>query len=114
MIEYETYQAGENDDVLVIEVGGRLDTMSSDYLLDCVRAHTDRGSRKIVLDCTNLDYVSSMGLAALIRANSKMKEVGGSVALVQVPGLVADVVRIAHLDRLLNIYPTVEAAIETR
>ena len=41
-----------------------------------------------------------------------MKEVGGSVALVQVPGLVADVVRIAHLDRLLNIFPTVEAALK--
>lgn len=111
MIEYETYQAGENDEVLVIEVGGRLDTMSSDYLLNCVKGHTDRGARKIVLDCTNLDYVSSMGLATLIRANSRMKEVGGSVALVQVPGLVADVVRIAHLDRLLNIYPTVDEAI---
>jgi anti-sigma B factor antagonist len=113
MIEYETYQPGDNDEVLVIEVGGRLDTMSSEYLVDCVKTHTDRGARKIVLDCTNLDYVSSLGLAALIRSNSKMKEVGGSVALVQVPGLVADVVRIAHLDRLLNIYPTVEAALES-
>jgi anti-sigma B factor antagonist len=110
MIDYQTYKAGENDEVLVIEVGGRLDTMSSDYLLDCVKAQTERGARKIVLDCSNLDYVSSMGLAALIRANSRMKELGGSVALVQVPGLVADVVRIAHLDKLFNIYSTVEEA----
>ena len=34
----------------------------------------------------------------------------GSVAMVQVPGLVADVVRITHLDKLLNIYSTVEEA----
>ncbi len=110
MIDYQTYKTGENDEVLVIEVGGRLDTMSSDYLVDCVKGHTERGARKIVLDCSDLDYVSSMGLAGLIRANSTMKKLGGSVALVQVPGLVADVVRISHLDRLLNIYPTVEEA----
>ena len=52
MIEYETYQPGDDDEVLVIEVGGRLDTMSSEYLVDCVKTHTDRGARKIVLDCT--------------------------------------------------------------
>lgn len=110
MINYGSYTTGENDEVLVMEVDGRLDSVSADFLVDCVEGHIKRGVRKIVLDCSNLEYVSSMGLAALIRANSKMKGQGGLVALVQVPGLVADVVRITHLDKLLNIYSSVEEA----
>ena len=110
MIDYQTYTTGENDEVLVMEVDGRLDSVAADFLVDCVEGQIEHGVRKIVLDCSNLDYVSSMGLAALIRANSKMKGQGGTVSLVQVPGLVADVVRITHLDKLLNIYSTVEEA----
>ena len=113
MIGYETYTIGERDQILVMEVEGRLDTEASQYLLDCVQAQIDRGMHDIILDCSNLEYISSMGLGTLVRANSRLRALSGSVALVQVPGLVADVIGIARLDKLLHIFSTVEEAADS-
>jgi anti-anti-sigma regulatory factor len=41
-----------------------------------------------------------------------MKKLGGDVRLVGVSGLVADVVRVVKLDKILQIYDTVEEAVE--
>lgn len=113
MIEYATYRTGSNNDILVLEITGRLDSASSQFLLDCIQGHIDDGLHKFILDCTNLAYISSFGLGALVRTNSNLKGREGSVALVGVQGLIADVLRIAHLDRLFHLFPTVDDAAQS-
>ena len=51
-----------------------------------------------------------MGLAVLVRANSRLKPLGGKIALAGVKGVAADALRIVHFDRLFNMYPTVDEA----
>lgn len=112
MIDYETYQAGANEDILVLELTGRLDSNTSDFLVDCLTGQIHGGVKKIVLDCADLEHVTSIGLGALVRIHSRLKGEGGEVKLVSVPSLISDILRIVHFDRLFNIYPTVEAACE--
>ncbi len=110
MIDYETYTTGDDDDILVMELAGRLDEHTSDFLVDCLSRHLAKGLTKIILDCSNLEQVSSFGLSALVRVHTRLKRSGGEVKLAEVSGTIADVLRIVHFDRLFNIYPTVEAA----
>ena len=113
MIDYETYRAGTNNNVLVIVVSGRLDNDGSKFFFDCVESHIEDGNINIVLDCDSVDYISSMGLGTLVRAHSRMQKRGGNVRLARVHSVVADALSVVGLDRLLHMYPSVEAACES-
>jgi len=113
MIEFSGYKyegASGSDDVLVLEVMGRIDSDASNFLLDCIQGYIDNGENKFVLDCSDLAYISSMGLATLVRANSRLKSRGGRIALAGVKGVAADALRLVGFHRLFNIYPSVDEA----
>lgn len=110
MIDYATYHSGSDDGVLVLELTGRLDDHTADFLVDCLAGHIRAGTTRIVLDCSDLQHVTSIGLGALVRIHSRLKSDGGEVKLASVPGAVSDVLRIVHFDRIFNIYPTVREA----
>ncbi|MEM9588880.1 MAG: STAS domain-containing protein [Planctomycetota bacterium] len=110
MIEYTSLPLDGVENGIVLELTGKLDAASSEYLLDCVQGFIDRGERKVVLDCFDLDSISSVGLGTLVRANSRLKSHGGTIALVGVQGLVADVLRVVHFDRLFGLYPDLDEA----
>lgn len=112
MINYESYIAGPREDVLVLELTGRLDEHSADFLLQTLRGWVDRGVTKMVLDCRDLEHVSSFGLATLVRLHTRLRKAGGQVNLAGVSGLVAEVLRIVHFEKLFHLYPSVEQACE--
>ena len=111
MIDYTTYRAESEDSVLVIEVTGKLDTDTSEYLMACVQGEIEDGARAIVLDCSRLDYISSLGLGTLVRASLRVRKEAGSVVLAGVQRMVAEVVRLAQLGRMLHMYGNVDEAV---
>ncbi|MEM6690168.1 MAG: STAS domain-containing protein [Planctomycetota bacterium] len=110
MINYTTYNHAEFPDVLVVEAGGKLDSHSSQFLLDCIQGIVEHGNKKVLLDCEDLDLINSMGLATLVRANSRLKKLGGSLAIANAHGVVADVLKVVHFDRLFGLYSSVDEA----
>jgi anti-anti-sigma factor len=52
-----------------------------------------------------------MGLGMLVRVNSRMKKLGGDVKLAAVHGTVAQILGVVGLNRLFQIYSTVDEAI---
>ncbi len=110
MIEYTTYPLEDDESILVLELEGRLDGNTSEFLLDAVQGMVEEGTQHIILDCNDLEYISSVGLASLVRANSRLKKKSGTVALANVPGAIAEVLRVVHFDRMFNMYESVIAA----
>jgi anti-sigma B factor antagonist len=101
------------DGIVVVQLGGRLDEASCEYFFQCMQALIDEGHRKIIVDASDLGYVSSIGLGMLIRGQSRLRRHGGELHLAELQGAVADVLRVTHLDRLFDIHATTEAAIES-
>ena len=110
MINYSGYKIESPVEAFVIDVTGRLDTATSEYLLDCVQGYIDQGERKLILNCAELEYISSMGIATLVRANSRLKNKQGRVVIVGLTGIVADAIRLVRLDRLIGLFGTVDEA----
>ncbi len=113
MVHYASYKLEGADDTRVLQVKGKLDSSTSGPLSECIDGHIDKGSHKIILDCSELDAIASEGLATLVRANSRLKKLGGKFALAGVKGTVADVLRIVHFDRLFKLSATVDEAAES-
>lgn len=101
------------DGIVVIELGGRLDESSCEYFFECMQTLIEEGHRRIVVDASDLGYVSSIGLGMLIRGQSRIRTRGGELHLAALQGAVFDVLRVTHLDRLFDIHTTVEEAVES-
>ncbi len=106
---YET--VGQNKDIMAVVLSGDLDEDNCEYVLDCVKDEILEGRRKLILDCADLEFISSMGLGMLVRVSARMKKLGGDVKLAAVQNAVAQVLTVVGLSRIFQIYPTVSEAI---
>jgi anti-anti-sigma factor len=111
MFDFEYRKAGKTGDILAVVPTGMLDESNCEYLLDCVKEEVLEGRKKLIVDCGQLEYISSMGLGMLVRVNSRMKKLGGDVKLAAVQGTVAQILNVVGLHRLFQIYPTVDDAV---
>jgi len=111
MFNFEYEKVGKNNDILAVVLFGVLDESNCEYLLNCVAEDVLDGSKKLILNCEQLEYISSMGLGMLVRVHSRMKKLGGDVKLAAIHSTVAQIIGVVGLNRLFHIYPTVEDAI---
>lgn len=110
MADFYYKELGINNDIVSVVLSGRLDTEQCDYLLHCVQKQIENGCNKLILDCDGLEYISSMGLGMLMRVHSRMLKHGGDTKLACVHGIVAEAIKLVRLDKLLEMYPSVEQA----
>ena len=111
MFNFRYEKVGKDRDIVAVVVSGTLDENNCDYLLECVEEEILEGRKKLILDCGQLTFISSMGLGMLVRVNSRMKKIGGDVRLAAVQGTVAQVMSVVGLSRMFQMYPTVDDAI---
>jgi anti-sigma B factor antagonist len=111
MFDFQYETVGQNKDILAVVLSGILDESNCNYVLDCVKEEVLEGRKKLIVDCGDLEFISSMGLGMLVRVNSRMKKLGGDVKLADVHGTVAQVLSVVGLNRMFQIYPTVDEAI---
>ena len=111
MIDWKLRELGNDGEILVFELFGRLDMSASEYLYSILEDHIQDGDKKLVIDCNDLELISSMGLGILMRVHAKMKKHGGEVKLARLHGAAAKAVSLVMLDKILHIYPTVEDAV---
>ena len=85
---------------VMLSLSGRLDALAAPALAAAVGEIPDVCD--LVLDFDMVDYISSMGMREVVRAQKKMSE-RGSFSVIRVPQTVADVFRMVGLYERLNI-----------
>ena len=109
MIDYETTKF-QDTDVRVFTMTGRWDSTTSDMVMEDIQKFVDQGEQRFVLDCSKLQYLSSLGLGTLVRASDQLDQRGGQLAISGVEGVVAETLHVMSLYSVLKIYKTVEEA----
>ncbi len=66
-------------------------------------------ARRLILDCSDLDYLNSRGLGDLLSFYQELKARGGELAVAGARPAVLKVMGVVGLDRFLGAYPSVEA-----
>ena len=69
------------------------------------------GARNLVIDLSEVTFIDSSGLSALLTASSRARERGGAVALVLAQGEPPSIFRFRGVDRLLSLYSSQEDAL---
>jgi len=76
---------------------------------DAVRAEK---SPVVILDLSNVSYMDSAGLGLILNAHVSRSNSGRRLALVAVPDRVLTMIRVARVDQVLSIFPTLQEAKE--
>ncbi len=71
------------------------------------------GVKNLIVDLSPVKYIDSSGLSALLVGNRLFSESGGSFVLAGVNDHVMKLVSISQLDKVLDILPTIEEAVDT-
>ncbi|MEQ8810587.1 MAG: STAS domain-containing protein [Imperialibacter sp.] len=91
----------------------KLDTSTApDYKSEFVKLQAE-GSSNMILDLSDVKYVDSSGLSALLVGNRCFSEAGGIFVMIGMNDHVVNLIKISQLDKVLNIVPTKEEAIDT-
>lgn len=70
------------------------------------------GVKSVILDLAEVKYADSSGLSSILVGNRLSETEGGIFILASVSDHVLKLVKISHLDTVLNLLPTVEEAID--
>lgn len=70
------------------------------------------GVHNIILDLSDVSFVDSSGLSAILIGNRLCKNINGTFAVANLNDYVLKLVKISQLDSILNIFPTTQEAID--
>ena len=97
----------------LITIKGRVDSVEASRLAQALEAANHRGKYKIVVDMSQLEYMSSAGFRALGNAQRNSKRYNrGEVVLVQVPNIIREALELVGLAEYFNMFDNVTSALE--
>ncbi len=94
---------------------GRIDQASADNFLAALQPHLANcktGLPPVILDFSGVDYISSVGLRALMVAARQSKANGGKIGIAALQPLVREVFGIARFDLVIPCFENLDAAVE--
>jgi anti-sigma B factor antagonist len=99
--------------VSVVAVNGRVDSATAPDLENALKHLVDGDKAQIVLDLTDVEYMSSAGLRAMVSTLKSVKRVNGDLRLSNPSARVAEVLRLAGLTSIFSIYPNQTDAVNS-
>lgn len=96
----------QSGNTAVAAVNGRVDSANAKDLDQALSEIIDGGISRLVVDCSELSYISSAGLRALLVAIKKTNAAGGGVAMCQVPPHIREVLEVSGFTRLTKVFDT--------
>lgn len=71
--------------------------------------YVDEGSANVILDLSQIDFVDSSGLGALVRLAKKIQTIGGTLQIISNPR-VTQTVRLVRLEQFLSLRGSLDEA----
>jgi anti-sigma B factor antagonist len=111
MTQQLTVDVRHDDPFTVITVNGEIDIDTAPRLREIVTEVTDAGADRLVFDLSDVGFVDSIGLGVFVLARKKMQLRQGTVDIVASTRRVVAIFRIAGLDELFRVRPTLAAVL---
>ena len=89
-------------EILTVQLIGDLNVKTSPYLEDELTKSID-GVKKLVVDFTGVEYISSAGLRVLLAMEKAMRRQNGTMTLLHVNPAVKEIIRLAGFLQVMHI-----------
>lgn len=106
----EMTQAPDGE-VLIFAIRGKVDSQTSKMFEERLIPPIEQGNKKILVDFSEMDYISSAGLRVLLLAAKKLSDGGGKIALCALKPPIKNVFDIAGFSVVFPIFSSPAAAL---
>lgn len=98
------------DHVVVLKLDGKLNMLSAPHLREEIHATVAAGNYHVAIDLTNVGFIDSSGLGALINGLKTARQAGGDLRIACPSEQVKLVLELTNIDRVLKAYDNAEGA----
>lgn len=92
-------------DVLIVAIAGSLDSITSPQAQQALDALVAQGAKKVAVECTALDYISSAGLRVLLGLAKQLAAKGGALRTFGLNQTVREVFEISGFSTIFKVFP---------
>jgi anti-sigma B factor antagonist len=104
-------EAPERDYLVISLMEARLDAVIAPSFREALVSRIDQGCHNIVLDLSQVSFLDSSGLGALVFVLKHLVHKGGRLHICGVTPAVMSVLKLTRMDRLLKTFDSRQAAI---
>lgn len=98
-------------DIAVLEMKGRIILGNSSRDVELKLAEVlAQNVRKVIFDLSGITILDSTGIGILVVCQGKLAKVAGQLRIAGATGFVLDTLKSTSVDKILHLFPTVEAA----
>ena len=99
---------------IILRLNGRLDAATSPILEKKILKLVEEKRTDLLLDFSNVDYLSSAGLRLLLSSTKKLHSLKGNLVLFSLAAEVEEIIKMAGFDRILHIFADEKEALQHR
>jgi anti-anti-sigma factor len=96
-----------------VRLSGRIDAAAAPGVQKTVRAAADKDARHVVIDLSEVTFLSSSGLRILLLLARELRKQGGDLRLCAARPQVAEVFHLTGFDQIFELFPSRESAVES-
>lgn len=113
MVSSLQFKQEKKGDVLVLFLEGRLDALTSSATekkwIDLVQ----QGEKYLLLDCADVNYLSSAGLRSLLNLNKKIQATQGQLVLCSLSPSVQDILNMSGFHHVLTLKESIQEGLDS-
>ncbi|MBN2329768.1 MAG: STAS domain-containing protein [Candidatus Omnitrophica bacterium] len=96
----------KESDVTIVKPVGRMDFNSLMEFSALMNQTIQAGAHKLLLDCSELEYLSSSGIRTMVDCQKQIQAQKGTMAFCMLNEQIKELFQVVQLDKLFKIYPT--------
>ena len=102
----------QRDQLDILHLDGSFDAYSFPKLESSLNELRESKRHHVILDCANLDYISSAALGALIGFARRSREQKGDLKLARLSPKIYNIVELLGFHKILDIFKEIDQAIQ--
>jgi anti-sigma B factor antagonist len=107
-------QTRQLEDIIILAVTGRITLGEGNVMLrEVVRDLADKGTKKVVLNLSEVNYIDSSGVGELVKTHTTIQNKGGQLKLSSLNKRVHDLLEMTKLSAVFDIHNDEASAIES-
>jgi anti-sigma B factor antagonist len=103
----------EDKPASIVAISGSLDALTSADFSGFMSGQIERGQSQWIVDLSQVDYMSSAGLRAILAVLKEARQRGGDLRLAVAQPGVEKILKLSGFMSILKVYPTVDEALSS-
>ena len=99
--------------VTVVRISGSAGMVEADLIREKIESVATEPAQRIVLDLSELEFISSPGLGAIVSARNQVQAGGGRIVLANPTPAVRKILEATRLSTLFEVFDTLQQAVNS-